>query len=111
MMVLIATIIFFVSIIGMGIILFRKIPILTELSLQETEPGKLKKFRKKIKNSRTLKFFSAELLLQKALSRIKVLTSRTESKTSAWLANSHQRALKKKDKFSNDYWRKIKRGK
>ena len=109
MLVLITTIIFFVSIIGMGIIVFRKIPVLTELPLQETELGHSKRFRDKIKNNRALRLFSGELLLQKTLSVIKVLTLRTENKTSAWLANSRRRALKKKDKFSNDYWRKLRK--
>ncbi len=111
MITLIATIIFFVSIIGMGIIIIRKIPVLVELSPQEIEPGHLKGFREKIKNNRTLRFFSGELLLQKMLSGIKVLTLRTGNKTSAWLANSRRRSLDKKDKFSDDYWRRIKRGK
>ena len=110
-MVLIATIIFFVSLIGMGVIIFRKIPALAELSPQEIKPGSLRGFREKIKNNKTLKFFSGELLLQKILSGIKVLTLKTENKTSDWLANSHRRLLKKKDKFSDDYWKKVKKGK
>jgi len=111
MLVLITTIIFFVSIIGMGIIVFRKIPVLAELSPQETELGHSKRFRDKIKNNRAFRLFSGELILQKTLSIIKILTLRTENKTSAWLANSRRRALKKKDKFSDDYWRRLKRGK
>lgn len=111
MIVLIATIIFFVSLIGIGVIIIRKIPVLVELSPQEIEPEYLKRFREKIKNNRTLRIFSGELLLQKILSEIKNLTLRTESKTSAWLASSRQRFLDKKDKFPDDYWRKIKRKK
>ncbi len=110
-MILFATIIFFVSLIGIGMIIIRKIPVLAELSPQEIEPEHPKRFREKIKNNRTLRFFSGELLLQKVLSGIKVLTLRTENKTSAWLADSRQRYLDKKDKFSDDYWRRIRRKK
>ena len=111
MIIPIAIIIFFISLAGMGIIIIRKIPVLAELSPQEIEPKDFKKLREKIKNNRTLKFFSGELLLQKILSGIKALTLRTENKTSAWLANSRQRYLDKKDKFSDDYWKRVKRRK
>ena len=110
MVELIVTIILFIGFIGMGVILFRRIPVLAELSLPEIKkPGVLEKLREKIKNNGTLKPISGELLLQRILSKIRILTLRTDKKTNTWLKKLQQRSLKKKSKFSNDYWKKIRR--
>ncbi len=111
-MILTATIILFIGLIGMGIIIARKIPVLTELSIEKTNgPGILEGIKKKVKGSNLLKLSSGEVLLQKVLSKIRVLTLKTDSKTSTWLSKLRQRSIKKKENFSDDYWKKIKRKK
>lgn len=98
------------SFIGMGVIIFRKIPVLSELAPESVRgPGVLTRFRDKIKNSKILKSFSKEILFQKILSKIRILTLKTDNKTSNWLAKLRQRTLEKKNKFSDDYWKKIRK--
>lgn len=110
MIELIALIIFLISLIGMGVIIIRKIPILAELPLEEIEkPSTLEKIKKKIKNNGTLKSFSGEILLQKLLSKIRIITLKTENKTGVWLTKLRKRSLEKKNKFSDDFWKKIKK--
>lgn len=109
---LIALIIFFIGLIGMGVIVFRKIPVLVELSPQLVkEQGVWKRVRSKIKNRKALESFSTESLLHKTLSGFRVLILKTDSKTSEWLGKLRQRSLKKKKEFADDYWEKVKKKK
>jgi len=113
MIVLIATIILLAGLIGMTIIIFRKIPVLNELP--ETEIEKLDIFRKlkhKVKNNGAVKSFSSkELLMQKMLSKFRILTLKTDKKTSNLLAKLRQKSIENKKKFSEDYWKRIRGGK
>lgn len=112
MVELITTIILFIGLIGMSVVIVRKIPVLAEFSPKEIEGGgTLEKLKEKIKNNGTLKSFSIEILLQKVLSKVRILTLKTECKTGTWLTKLRQKSIEKKNKFSNDYWKKIKRGK
>lgn len=112
MIELITLITLFIGLIGMGVILIRKIPVLTKLSPQEIAgPGIFQKLKDKVKNNGALKTFSGEVLLVKILSKIRVLTLKTEDKTSDWLGKLHQKSLKKKKNFSDGYWQKLKKKK
>lgn len=113
MVELIAIIILFIGLIGIGVILIKKIPILAALPPKVIrEPGVFRRVKDKVKNNGTLKTFSSgELLLQRILSKFRILTLRTENKTSTWLGKLRQRSLKKKKTFSDDYWRKLKKRK
>ncbi|MBZ9577908.1 hypothetical protein KJA13_02620 [Patescibacteria group bacterium] len=103
MLELIATIILLVGLIGMAIIIFQKIPVLTELLTQEVEkPGVLDRLKHKIRNNGTIKSFSPLLLLQRILSGIRVLILRTEKKL-------RQKSIE--NKFSDDYWKRIRKEK
>ena len=107
-MILFATIIFFIGFIGMGVIIFRKIPVL--VGLPETGIEKLGifgKLKNRIKNNGTIKSFSKELLLQKILSKFRVLTLKTDKKTSNLLAKLRQKSIENRKKFSEDYWKRI----
>jgi hypothetical protein len=111
MVELIATIALFIGLIGMGVILFRKIPVLSELPPQAIKgPGVFRRVRDKVKSNGTLKTFSSgELLLQRILSKFRILSLRTENKTSTWLGKLRQRSLNKKKTFPDDYWKKLKK--
>lgn len=110
MLEIIFLIILFVSVLGMGIMVFLKKPFLAELSLKGKHSS-LRGIKKRISKNGTLKFFSGRLLLQKILSKFRVLTIKTENKTSNWLIKLRQKSAQNKNKFSEDYWKKIKRGK
>ncbi len=109
MIVLFATIIFFIGFIGMSIIIIKKIPVLNELP--ETKIKRSRIFRKlgyKIKNNGTVKSFSSkELLLQKILSKFRILTLKTDKKTSNLLSKLRQKSIENRKKFSEDYWKRI----
>ena len=109
MIELIFLIILICSLAVIGVILFRKIPLLLELS--ETVPFYFswRAFLPKIKNSLPFKEFSAEIFLQKILSKIRILTLKTDSKTSSWLQKLRARSQKKKFEEDDNYWKDIKK--
>ncbi len=109
MIELILLIILVSSIIGIGIIIYRKIPLLLELP--ETVPFYFnwRTLLLKIRNPFPLKRFSFEIFLQKILSRIRILTLKTDSKTSSWLQKLRAKSQKKKFEEDDNYWRDIKK--
>lgn len=108
---LIAIIILAGSLLGMKIILFRKIPIL--LKLPETTAGMPEEsffssiLKKKTKILNPFNYFSNEIFLQKILSKIRVLTLKTDNRTSNWLQELRKKS--QKDNFKEDnYWKELK---
>lgn len=108
---LVAIIILIVSLSGMGIIIYRKAPLLLEPLEITPIQFNWKEQLVKIKNLPLLKDFSFEILLQKILSKIRILTLKTDSKTSSWLQRLRERSKKKKleeREEVDNYWEKIK---
>jgi len=108
---LIAKIILFGSLIGMGVILFRKILQISELPKISAEFSLKENFLKlgeKIKNISFFKSFFSEIFLQKLLSRIRILILKTENKTSNWLQKLRER-MKKKKLENDNYWQELKK--
>jgi len=107
---LIAIIILLCSVVGMGVIIFRKIPLLVELPAVLSEKGEpfSLKLKKKIKELLPFKNFSYEVFLQKLISKIRILSLKTDSQTFNWLQKLKERT--KKEKLENDnYWEKLKK--
>ena len=106
--------IFLISIVGMGIILIKKIPVLAELSVDNDYSFLNKKKRvllKKINSvvNKKRKIFSGEIILQKILSKIRITSLKIENKTNSWLYKLRRKSLRKKEsKLSDEYWEKIK---
>ena len=113
MIELIATIILVGSLLGIAVILFRKIPALAELPEVSAESFNWKKpilkLKEKTKTLNPFKSFSSEIFLQKILSKIRILTLRTENKTATYLQKLRERAQKKKIEENDNYWEKIKK--
>lgn len=109
MIELISIIIFFTSLIGIGVILYRKIPLLLEVPETVISPFNWQQFFSKIKGLAPLKNFSLEIFLQKILSKIRILTLRTDSKTSNWLQKLREKEQKKKFGENDNYWKEIKK--
>ncbi len=105
------------SLIGLTVMMLIKVPLLVELVPVEKELEIFRKINQKIKTHGLVKSFSKELILHRVLSKFRVFTIRTENKTSDLLVNLRQRSIKKKNegdlnsKFSEDYWKKVKRKK
>jgi len=107
----IALIIFSGSLIGMAVIIFRKIPALVELPEilpQKGERELFPKLKEKIKILNPFKFFSYEIFLQKILSKIRILSLKTENKTFNWLKQLRTKAKIRKNLDAN-YWEEIKK--
>ena len=110
MLELIIKVVFFSSAFGIIFILYRKIPALVVLT-EETSAVRqplMVKLGTKIKNISFFKSFSFEMLLQKILSKIKVLTLKTENRVSRWLEALRERAQKKKFYANDNYWKEVK---
>ncbi len=108
---LVAQIILVFSLLGIGAILFRKIPVLAELP--EITPKREEKLsakaKKKIQEFNPFKSFSSEIFLQKLLSRLRILTLKTDNKTSGWLQKLREKSQRKKNLENDNYWEEIKK--
>jgi hypothetical protein len=105
-----ALIILFSSFFGFSGIAIRKIPVLT--SLPETVSSKRGKdldLSKRIKERKVFGNFSSNLFLQKILTKIRILSLKTDNKTFNWLQKIKQNSQKKKINEDNDYWEEIKK--
>ncbi len=112
MMALIASIIFGGSIIGMGTMLYQKIPSLIKLPevIEKDEKKNLiLVIKNKVKEIEFVKDFSYEMFLQKILSKIRVLTLKTDSKTSSWLQKLREKSKNKKVLDDDKYWDEVRR--
>ena len=107
---LIAIIILFGGLVGMGVILFRKIPVLAQLPEISPIPSfntRIRKFLEKIKIIKHFKLPPFEIFLQKILSKIKILTLKIETKTEDWLRKLREKTQKKKE--NEKYWQELKK--
>jgi hypothetical protein len=112
MVEIIAKLIFGGSLAGITIIAFKKTPILIEIPEEEIEKISFKKPFVKLTNKiRSSKFFSSNLLFQRILSKIKIITLIVERKTEDKLINLREEAKKKKDLESDNYWEKLRTAK
>lgn len=94
-------------------LVFKKLPVLAGLS-PVAERGfnlrpVLSKIWEKVKTLPFLKNFSFEMFLQKVLSKIRVLTMKTEHKTFTWLSQLRKRAQKNHEKKDDNYWEELKK--
>jgi hypothetical protein len=112
MLELIAIIIFLGSVFGIIVILMRKIPILAEMP-QVAEGQKKESFASKIKNGfknfPVIRDIYSGILLQKTLSKFRVLTLKVESKTASWLQKIRVKSQTDKDKAKDNYWTEVKK--
>jgi len=110
---LIAIIILVGSLVGMAVIIFRKIPILAELSEIPAARISLKKglfkLKEKIKILNPFKSLSSEIFLQKILTKIRIISLKTDNKTFNWLQKLRERTQKKKAEENDNYWEEIKK--
>ena len=108
----IALIIFSASSLGLGGMIVRKIPTLS--ALPKTIKGDkgeslFLKIGGGIKKIFPFKDFSYEAFLEKVLTKVRILSLRTDNKTSTLLQKLRENAQKKKIKEDGNYWEKIKR--
>jgi len=113
---IIALIIFLLSISGIAIFVYRKIPILTEYVPELPRGnGLVINIKEKLKDKVAFKAVnSGEAILLKTLSKSRVLVLKAEHKIGCWLSTLRQKSIEKEKVFKENYWEKInakKRGK
>jgi hypothetical protein len=105
---IIASIVLIGSLFGAGTIVYRKADLINERTASCSFYSFLKNCLVKIKNLPLIRNLSFDLFLQKILSRIRVLTLKTDSKTSNWLQRLREKSCRKKVEEEDDYWSKVK---
>ena len=110
---LISIVILFLSLAGMAVILLRKMTVLGKLPERDFAFGNslVCGLRGGLKKMPVIKGFSYELYLQKVLSKIRVLTLKTENKTGSWLERLRQKNCKKNHTNNDGYWDTLKKAK
>ncbi len=106
---LIAIFIFVCSLLGMVVIIWRKIPVLAGLPevFVQTEKEKFS-LKEKIKKINPFKSSFFEVFFQKVLSKIRILTLKVENKTDKYLQRLREKAQKKKKLEKDNYWQELK---
>ena len=102
-----------ISFVGMAVVLLRKVPVLSKLPELEGDFGDLlvSGIKNGAKNLPAVRNFSYEMYLQKLLSRVRVLTLKTDHKTSGWLEKLRQKNYKKNHANNDKYWDELKKAK
>lgn len=107
---IISEIILIGSSVGLGGIIIRKIPTLVALPEKEIkEQEKIGKIKRKIGKLNPFKDFSYEKFLHKALTKIRILSLKTDNKTANWLQKLRENSQRKKIMEDDDYWDEIKK--
>jgi hypothetical protein len=104
----ISLIIFFASFLSLAVFIWRKIPVLANATAAEGSFGKslFGSIKEKFIETSGLKNFSLEIILQKILSRIRIISLKTDQKTFDWLRKLREKNQKKRLEDAN-YWERI----
>ena len=82
---------------------------LPEIPARDSWKHTLSKLKEKIKILNPFKSFSYEIFLQKLLSKIRILSLKTDNKTFNWLQKLREKSQKKKNLENDNYWEEIKK--
>ncbi|MDO8474077.1 MAG: hypothetical protein Q7S62_00780 [bacterium] len=103
------------SLVSLGYVVGRKIPLLLKFPLRQEGDSLREIFQNakaRIQGSTLLKGISSpHMLLQTLLSKARIFSLRTENKTSQWLESLRKKSQEKKAAFSDDYWEQLKKDK
>ncbi|MFH1714111.1 MAG: hypothetical protein ABH831_00765 [Candidatus Nealsonbacteria bacterium] len=109
MMEIIFMIFLIVGLCGMGVIFIKKMSVLSELPEADPVSLDLKTFFQKARETQPLKRISLEVVLQKALSKTRVLILKSDNKTSSWLQKLREKSQKDKFGENDSYWKDIRK--
>jgi len=99
-----------ISSLGLTFLFVRKIPVLISLPEEEFESFTKKFFRKTKEKIKEIKIFQRsfwDLLLEKNLQKIRILSLKIDSKIFNWLKKKKEKEIK--EKREENYWDKIKK--
>lgn len=107
---IIAAILLITSATGLIIFMRQKMPVTSIIPMEGTGlRDYLGKTKERIqRNGIGKKMFSPTLLLQMFLSKIRIVALRIDAKTNEWLIALRKRTQRKKEGFSEHYWKQIK---
>lgn len=112
---LILQIILFTSFVGLGVIIFKKIPILRVLpeknfsGFSEKKQAIALKFKQGIKRLNLLKDLSYEMILEKVLAKTKNISVKFESKMSDLLVEAKENTKQREIRENDNYWEDLKK--
>jgi len=108
---IVALFILFGSSLGLGGIIISKIPALCSLpeTIFEEDRGVALRIKTRVKKLNPLKRFSYDIFLQKVLTKIRILSLKTDTKTFNLLQKLRENNQRKKIKEDENYWDKIKK--
>ena len=105
-----AEIIFIGSFIGLVGMVFRKIPVLSELSEKEIKgKGNKVKLAERLEKINVFRKVSYENFLKKLLTKVRILSLKTDNKTSGWLKKIKDNNQRKKIMEDDNYWDEVKK--
>ncbi len=98
---------------GMAVILYKRMPDLAKLPEQPIvwQRAAALKLKQGMDKMPVLKNFSYEIYLQKVLSRVRVLTLKTDNKTSGWLERLRKKQSQENGSANDKYWDELKKAK
>jgi hypothetical protein len=107
----ILSILLFIGLAGTVLVIMRKVSVLSELP-DDYVPGDplVVRLKRQVGNLPGSEALDYEVHLQKVLSKVRVLTMRTEQKTGSWLEKLRQKSNRKKSRKDN-YWEELKKAK
>ncbi len=79
-----------------------------QVSEGQKKESSLSKLKERFKNLPLIRDIFSGILLQKTLSKIRVLTLKIESKIAAWLQKLRMKSKTEKDKKKDNYWTEVK---
>jgi hypothetical protein len=107
---IIALIILIVSFLSLSFLIFKKMPALKAMPEPEAiffKKELKKKIRAKTKEVMEKRSNSLEAILHKLLSKIRILSLKTDKKMSDWIIKLRERSIERTKDFDN-YWKEIK---
>ncbi len=102
-----AEIILFSSSIGLGGMIALKIPVLSalpEITVEEDKEEIDSKEKEKFKKKNSIIRPSSNIFLQKILTKIRILSLKTDTKTFTWLQKLRENNQRKRIKENDSYW-------
>jgi len=95
----------------MGVIIFRKLPVLIQLPETTYPQVKLKEVfsLKRIEGLTPSRHFSFNILLQKIVSKIRILILKIDTKTFNLLQKLREKSQKNKFDENDNYWQEVRR--
>jgi len=106
---LIALIIFLVSILALTGMVLKKVPVLAQVNAKPIDKSAVFKAIKIQIKEKTGKDISFDMFLHKLLSKLRVMILKTERQIACQLSNLRQKSINKNCFQDNDYWKKVKK--